>query len=655
MENGRKEVTVLELRSLRPYKSVLDLNGQLELPDFSIVTGLNGSGKTQLLEGILNGRIAVLIEGQTVPTDQIQKFDWNNLVPPATPEILPGHVVETRDKDWTTFAQNQLNMHRAIEGTLEETKVKRKTESVCETLRRVPISELPDNVARTVSAWIGNSRKHFGEETRILSILDTIVQSSSVPLFCLDKATFDAHYPINYLVDNPFQMRCAELFLSYSDRRNQNTLKRVLTAEGHAEYQDHMSDSEFLVKHGKPPWEVIDALLEAAHLDYRVCPPRVDAHPYKPKLRHKSSGQVVSFEDLSSGEKILVSLVFCIYHADGDQSVNYPRIVLFDEVDAPLHPSMTTALLRAISDVLVAQHSARVLLTTHSPSTVALAPEGALFSLRRETDAHTLKKQTKDAALRILTTGVPTLSIDFEGRRQVFTESKYDAEAYSAIFQLLKEYRASGLSPGSLEFLSSGVAGVGNCDQVREIVKNLRGRGNLTVYGIIDWDCKNISEGPVFVLGENEAYSLENLLLDPLIVASLLLRERLVTPETLDLPREARFYELHKECPSVLSRAAAIIVSEIGKHTSVSIDPSVTVDRKDVGGLTIRVPRDYLLNQGHDLERALKDAYPPLKRFHQEFSLKREVVGKVLPECPAIIPSGFLTIFNQILSANRED
>ena len=73
-----------------------------------------------------------------------------------------------------------------------------------------------------------------------------------------------------------------------------------------------------------------------------------------------------------------MSFALCLYHAaDQSTAVDFPKVLLFDEIDAPLHPSMSRSLLRTIQKTLVEEHGIFVILTTHSPSTVALAPDTA--------------------------------------------------------------------------------------------------------------------------------------------------------------------------------------------------------------------------------------------------------------------------------------
>ncbi|MEO5867512.1 MAG: ParB N-terminal domain-containing protein [Sphingomonas sp.] len=120
--------------------------------------------------------------------------------------------------------------------------------------------------------------------------------------------------------------------------------------------------------------------------------------------------------NLSSGERVLLQFAISSYqHDDGMTNINRPKLLLLDELDAPLHPEMVHRWLRAISEGLVAGQGIHCILTTHSPTTVALAPEDALYEMREGQSG--LTKVSKQDALNKLTFGVPTLSIDYSGRR----------------------------------------------------------------------------------------------------------------------------------------------------------------------------------------------------------------------------------------------
>ena len=60
------------------YLSIVDLP-QTDLPSFTVITGINGAGKTHFLKAITGGMISVDIVSD--PARDTRYFDWNNLIP----------------------------------------------------------------------------------------------------------------------------------------------------------------------------------------------------------------------------------------------------------------------------------------------------------------------------------------------------------------------------------------------------------------------------------------------------------------------------------------------------------------------------------------------------------------------------------------------
>src|SRR5690606_21408835 len=140
--------------------------------------------------------------------------------------------------------------------------------------------------------------------------------------------------------------------------------------------------------------------------------------PFELKLINTFNQSEVKFSDLSSGEKVLMSLALALYNSKFD--IEFPRVLLMDEPDASLHPTMSKQFLEIIENVFVKEKGVKVIITTHSPSTVALAKEEDLFVVNKT--GVRIEKTTKDKALKILTSGVPSFSVNYENRRQVFVE-----------------------------------------------------------------------------------------------------------------------------------------------------------------------------------------------------------------------------------------
>jgi ABC-type multidrug transport system ATPase subunit len=376
-----------------------------------------------------------------------------------------------------------------------------------------------------------NLLAQYGDINR-QNLINRIKEKSKIPLLAFEEEDFFDNFPIGWQPIDIFQQSFGRLFSEYQKNFINNSLKELANSKGKS--IKFLSHEDFISNYGNPPWDFLNSILEKANLDFRINQPDefdIDRQ-YEPILTNQVRNTRIKFADLSSGEKILMSFALCLYYAeDRRQLVNYPRVLLFDEIDAPLHPSMTQSLLATIQEILIRQHGIKVILTTHSPSTVALSPEESIYAMTKD-EQQRLKKVTKDKALSILTSGVPTLSINYENRRQVFVESEYDARFYEIIYNKIKDDLVPEVS---LNFISSGLKDSGSCEQVKEIVRKLRDGGSKTVYGIIDWDGQNCGNQYIKVLGKECRHSIENYILDPLLVATFLFREKWIDRSDIGL------------------------------------------------------------------------------------------------------------------------
>lgn len=178
-------------------------------------------------------------------------------------------------------------------------------------------------------------------------------------------------------------------------------------------YDPDTYKKEFEIKHGPKPWELITSILqnfESFHYTINN-PEHIIIEPFRVRtfsltLTHKTRNISIPFSNLSSGEKILFSLVLSIYKSVGDKL--FPSAILLDEIDASLHPSQIQNLLNVLNEVFVKENNVKVVLATHSPTTIALAEESNIFVVNRE-GQNRIEKQTKQEALKILSEGFITL------------------------------------------------------------------------------------------------------------------------------------------------------------------------------------------------------------------------------------------------------
>ncbi len=119
----------------------------------------------------------------------------------------------------------------------------------------------------------------------------------------------------------------------------------------------------------------------------------------------------------------------------GDQQVNF---ILLDEPDKHFHPKFIKELYTVIKDTFIKNLQIQVIFTTHNPSTVALADDRELFVMEQKGDEPTRIKQcTKLLALAKLSKEIQT----YTGMHvKVYTESFDDAKFYEGIYANLMKY-----------------------------------------------------------------------------------------------------------------------------------------------------------------------------------------------------------------------
>lgn len=411
----------------------------------------------------------------------------------------------------------------------------------------------------------------------------------------------------------------------------------------------YLDEESFLRFYGEAPWNYMNKIFETIGMNYNIQPPQDGGskEEFILYLLNKIDNSKVRFEDLSTGERALVTIALEIYNIRKNKGNT--SIILLDEPDASLHPSMIKYLLRILDDIFVKEKGIKVILTTHNPTTLALAPEGSIYTMTRNSDV--IRKTSKDAALKILTEGVPSFSVNYENRRQVFVESINDVEYYERLYQIFNKELIGEIS---LMFISSGESRtnsngtkVSNCGQVINICDFLR--NNKFIFGIIDFDNENISKENIKVLGEGKRYAIENYLLDPILLAVFMLIEMIVKPNEIGLEVDDNYLSIENFENEKLQIIVDKILDKIKQHSKVNSEE--VYDCYLVNGRKIKIPIWFLLgNQGHPLEKAVKKAFPGLDSYNKngDKTLKLAIINKVIAIFPGLASVDLIKILQDV-------
>jgi hypothetical protein len=436
-----------------------------------------------------------------------------------------------------------------------------------------------------------------------------------------------------------FSSQFATVFKSYHARVEDNQYAHFKNLH-YGTSLEVLSDDEFIKTYGPPPWTLINQILENANLPYRVNNPlgQSKENTFKLVIFEPNTDLEVSVNDLSTGEKVLMSLALAVYNSTENGAKL--DVLLLDEPDAALHPEFSRLLIDTLSEYIVKGAGVSVIITTHSPTTVACAQGVPIFEMDKST--HRPIQSSAIMAIRSLTIGLPELRVSSELRRQVFVESKYDVGYLDKIYDLVKSHDHIVTSP---QFLPPhGKLGT-NCSDVINIVTGLVSLGNDLVYGLIDHDGVNESRGRILVVGAGNRYSIESYIFDPIFVGLLLIRESVVSPQMIGLPSNS--YVTTKNIHSTEWQKLIDFVCQTMNMTKNDDLSYITVQ-----GSEYKAPREYLYKNGHELEETILTTWPQLhsiKRGKTEDNiLKDHILDTVISDFPEHISQDLVNTLKDI-------
>ena len=375
------------------------------------------------------------------------------------------------------------------------------------------------------------------------------------------------------------------------------------------------------------PISIFNSLCREFDSPYHISP-FVDAYKSYVPLLENGFNEKVNWSELSSGEQVMFRIICWLFYYRVNNTI-YPKLLLLDEPDAHLTPKMIHQLLKNLQEVVVDKMGIFVMFTTHSPNTVALSNESALYELSVSDDGtHFMDSINRKDALSKFSEGLLFVQ---EDTRLVFVEGKDDTPFYELLYRCAVNWHALKNIP-SMRFIAASLArsDQGGCAQVLAMVPRFNGSSiqNL-VHGLIDNDNSNVPQQNISVL---ERYSLESYLYDPLIIATSLI----INSEQAAIPSIATVhtgdYQDFISNASLLQTAIDEVISTLKSGAEQIITDSgfgsepveVHWKIKGVGtDLTYTLPqwflrlkkRDLLSNVLHSRTNPLKDMITSRKQF----------------------------------------
>ena len=413
---------LMKLSLVKPYLSITSLEAN-DLPEFVVLTGKNGSGKSHLLRAIKAGDIHIEgIDKEDVNLLDLQSFKVSSQAASSRRELE-----NVRNQAFNVFQpQGALGKNGLSKGELGDyldcwSEISPENRSTLEMWIKnsgVSLWDILDNPATEASPvkkdlrnslnWMKNALLRIGRNRMehpypIIELQGTYAG----PLTELSRDEFERRMRASSDGNSVLSHKISELFVDYFDRRDTQKYREFQNNEYGADF-DYYTEKEFVRKFGPPPWEIVNAIMkEIGGLDYSFTFPKSlnENEKFSTQLKRETDALEIDIEELSSGEQAILALVVSVFTYKTNSQ--FPKVVLLDEVDASLHPSMAKVFLDTIQSVLVAS-GVKVILVTHSPTTVALAPEKTIYSLNQDPQKR-VSKISRSEAINVLTDGFATL------------------------------------------------------------------------------------------------------------------------------------------------------------------------------------------------------------------------------------------------------
>ncbi|MGK7957133.1 MAG: ATP-dependent endonuclease [Crocosphaera sp.] len=420
----------MDIKFTGKYKSITAFEWS-DIPKFAVITGPNGTGKSQLLQLIYNTIINDREEQERVSIEN---------------EMIQGHEITFIQGEWKFINTQGTNLAK--------------------------IMNSQQNYFNRLKG-ANNIRGNNLQEIRLKQMLLDTARQIGKPLANISHEEFIREIPEIFLEnEQQLSQKIEEVFYNY----------RLSEIEFQA---DGKTDQEIINEIGEKPWVVLKDILKESKLPFSFNDPSQNGirDIFYLKIKHEMTGDVINFNDLSSGEKVLISLVFYLYSTQ-EKNV-FPKLLLLDEPDAHLHPTMSQQFLNVIKNVLVDQYNVRVIMTTHSPSTVALTDKESVFEMSKNPTI-IQKSPSKNYTISLLTSGLVYVG---QGTRYFLVEDEADVNFYSYLYEYLS---TENIINGDILFVfipASTKNTTGGKSVVKGWVEKLQNSGlQQIIQGIIDND-----------------------------------------------------------------------------------------------------------------------------------------------------------------------
>lgn len=427
------------------YKSIESLEST-DLPDFVVLVGRNGTGKTQILEALNEGLAEVPgIEKEEVAMYNAASFamaspgQGSRHSDPFAREIAALFFDPRAD---TPFVARAKGFFDQLAKAHQESGGEEAHQNFEEEARRHIIQHLPNfpthgdfhlgneyvtTVYQGVLQQLDATRHRNGrvlEPQRKAGLHNGNAASLVGTAAKLSRKLFHELTEDDLLRASRFEgdlLRNAisEVFTTYKLEQVASIYRQFETSGEPMNFAELASAYE--AEH-RPPWNTLrDLLMEMREastdegtFNFEFSDPSTitigideyDGFTFTTEMTNLATGAQYDPSSLSSGEKILMAL--CLASFNRYLGRRSPKLLLLDELDSVLHPSMIAALVTALKSAFV-ERGTRIIMTSHSPVAVAALDAADIYKVERNGGHVGVFPAEKNDAIVELSEGLATV------------------------------------------------------------------------------------------------------------------------------------------------------------------------------------------------------------------------------------------------------
>ena len=531
-----------------------------DIPKFSVITGVNGSGKTQLLNAINSAALKNACFFDCESDLEVEKAEFGFVPWNQGQSRLGGSHYAQFEKELLAFSKE------CITGRISN--------------RNAANWQIYLYIKKKSGVELKGQPENFFEKTEF-------------------RDNFKEAW--TYTVETTLNQHISRLFVQYK-MNYEEKIQQTYDPETGSSLTKKQIEKDL----GEPPWETINNLFSQYGFKYRINSPERAISHYTVIFHDKNNEDIhIPPNQLSSGEQMIVTLILWSFN---EKVGELKKLLILDEPDAHLHPQMAKMFKEILSDILVKKFGIQIIMTTHSPTTLCWIDEENIFLMKPDVG---LEKASKKEALSKLTSGLLYVHQAF---KIVLVEDEDDKKFHQRIYDELA-YSDIILKDPNLVFKSVVTPGVngGGKSVVMNACKQWSEFSSQTdlddvLFGLVDKDNDDNSNLPTNTYPLSR-YCHENYLADPLLIFVLMIEEQ-VDDERIKTIAEKHEYRkgetLKFKNNDVLSvqEIADEIIKILVASTDCALSNKQIADKETiqyVNGMEIHIPKHFLSESGKDV------------------------------------------------------